>query len=341
MIPNEKLEEIRTSLKKSVNPLFFFDDDCDGVCSFLLLKKFIDKGNGVIVKHSPILDVEYERKIKEYSPDIIFVLDKPIITQNFVDKVNVPLIWLDHHPIIEIKGLHYYNPRLENKNDERPTSYWCYQITKQNLWLGTLGCIADSFVPEFAKDFMKIYPDLLLKNIKTAYDAYFNTKLGKLIKIINFNLKGKTSEAMKSVNILAKIEDPYEILDQTTPKGKFIFRKAEKLDEKYNKLLEKALKCKPKGKLFVFLYNAEKISFSVDLANELNYKLPYEVIMVGGEKEDRVKMSLRSKTVVLPKIIENALKDVQGSGGGHDHACGSNINKIDFDKFIENIRKQL
>ncbi len=341
MIPPEKLEEIKDYLTKSTNPLFFFDGDCDGICSYLLLKKFIDRGKGVIVKDSPILDIAYERKIEEYYPDFVFVLDKPIITQNFIDKVNVPLIWLDHHPIVKRNGIHYYNPRLENTKDNRPTSYWCYKITKQNLWIATLGCIADWFLPEFAKDFSKDYPDLLPKDIKKAEDVLFNTRIGKLVRIVNFNLKGRTYDVMKSVNILSRIESPYEILDQTTPRGKFIFRIGEKMNKKYDNLLEKALKNKPKGKLFMFVYNTEKISFSEELANELHYRLPYEITLIAGEMKDRVKISSRSKTVILPKIIENALKNVEGYGGGHDHACGSNINKRDFDRFVDNIKEQL
>ena len=41
-------KEIRDLVQSSENPLFFFDDDEDGLCSFLLLWKHIKKGKGII-----------------------------------------------------------------------------------------------------------------------------------------------------------------------------------------------------------------------------------------------------------------------------------------------------
>ena len=150
MIPEKELEEIRIYLNKSENPLFFFDDDPDGLCSFLMLKKYVnDKGKGVILKTAPILDLKFERKIKEDSPDFIFVLDIPIISQEFIDKANVPIIWIDHHPIVEREGTHHYNPRFYNKNINIPVSYICYKLTKQDLWLATVGCVYDFEIPDF------------------------------------------------------------------------------------------------------------------------------------------------------------------------------------------------
>ena len=50
------LEEIKGYLEKSVNPLFFFDDDADGLCSFLLLYRYFKKGKYVPLKSSPALE---------------------------------------------------------------------------------------------------------------------------------------------------------------------------------------------------------------------------------------------------------------------------------------------
>ena len=111
MIPKKKLKEMREYLQKAENPLFFYDDDPDGLCSYLLFKKFINKGKGIIVKSVPILDERFARKVKEYSPDVVFILDMPDVTQDFIDKVSVPIVWLDHHQPVKRKGVHYYNPR--------------------------------------------------------------------------------------------------------------------------------------------------------------------------------------------------------------------------------------
>ena len=55
MIPESQLKEIKVALDKSENPLILFDDDPDGICSYLLLKRYMDKGKGVVVKSSPKL----------------------------------------------------------------------------------------------------------------------------------------------------------------------------------------------------------------------------------------------------------------------------------------------
>src|SRR3989344_4848685 len=163
MIPKSKLLEIKKFLEKSENPLFFFDDDADGLCSYLLLRKHIDKGKGVIVKTIPNLGINFLSKVEYYKPDIIFILDKPLVDQEFIDRVNVPILWIDHHGPYEKKGIKYYNPRLKNKKDGRPTSYWCYKIVRENMWISMVGCIGDYFLPEFTKEFSKRYPKLVNK----------------------------------------------------------------------------------------------------------------------------------------------------------------------------------
>ena len=142
-IPDEKFEEIRKYLEKSENPLIMFDDDPDGLCSFLTMNKLCDRGKHVVIKASPKLDVQYLNKITEYGPDLVVVLDKPIVSQEFIDNIQVPILWIDHHPVLKRKGIHYYNPRINDEKDNRPTTYWCYKIVnKENaLWIATIGCI--------------------------------------------------------------------------------------------------------------------------------------------------------------------------------------------------------
>lgn len=341
MLTKNQINELRTLLKNSENPLFFFDDDPDGLCSFLLLCKKFQKGKGIIVKTSPKLEPTFVQKVKKYSPDLVIILDKPIITQEFVNKVNVPIIWVDHHKPVKVKGVKYYNPILNNKNDNRPVTYWCYKITDQDLWIATIGTISDWSIPKFAKEFSKKYPDILPKNIKTQEQVLFETKLGTLIRIFSFVLKGKISQVNKCIKYLLSINTPYEILNQETQKGKFIYQRYLKINKSYKELLREALKIKPKNKLLIFIYHSNKISFTSDLASELLYKNPSKLVIVGREKNNQLRLSLRSKNIILPKIIEKALKNIPGYGGGHNFACGTYIKKQDLQDFINNIQKQI
>ena len=83
------------------------------------------------------------------------------------------------------------------------------------------------------------------------------------------------------------------------------------------------------------------MSFTGDLANELIYKFPGKIVIVGREKDGEIRMSLRSSKINLRGILNKALVNVEGYGGGHEFACGANVKKRDFDVFISQIREQV
>lgn len=336
------LSEIRKIIEKSHNPLIFFDDDPDGLVSFLLIKKHFKKGKGVVVKGKPMLDTSYLLSVSRYNPDLVIVLDKPIIEQEFVDKVHVPIVWIDHHPVIEIKGVKYYNPRIRNEEDNRCISYWCYQLTKENLWLATIGCVADYQIPNFIKKFKKDYPDLL-GDSNGQKEILFNSKLGRLIRIISFSLKGETLDVNRNIDTISRINNPRDILEGVGD-AKFLVNKTEKIEKFYDKLLEQAINENKKEKIVVFIYPSQRFSFSAELSNELLYRLPDRFIIVGREKDGEIKMSLRNpgdKRIKLPEIINKALMGLQGYGGGHDFAAGACIRKSDFEQFISVIKDEI
>ena len=108
MLTNEQISEIREHLEKAQNPVFFFDNDCDGLMAFILLRRFIDRGRGVAIKSFPELDESYTQKIEEFGADYVFILDKPQVSKAFleaVENMNLPVVWIDHHNInIKING---------------------------------------------------------------------------------------------------------------------------------------------------------------------------------------------------------------------------------------------
>ena len=77
MLTEKQVKEIREHLEKAQAPIFFFDNDADGLASFLLLRRYINRGKGVAIKSFPDLNESYARKLYELKPDYVFVLDKP------------------------------------------------------------------------------------------------------------------------------------------------------------------------------------------------------------------------------------------------------------------------
>ena len=341
MISENDLKYIREKLTSSVRPLFFFDDDADGTSSFLQLYSLVGEGKGVIIKGKPVLEEKYVRKVHEYSPDLVIILDKPMVQREFFEKVKQEIIWLDHHPIQEVpKNVKYFNPRIENSEDNTPTSYWAYKVAegtgKESLWKALVGVVGDWHLL-LDKDFREKYPYMLPKKVKTAEDALFNSELGKLIKIINWNLKGSTTEVNKSIKVLSRIKDPYDILDQKTPKGKFIYKKFEKINSQYEELLE--MSKADKDDFLVFIYDDSKLAISSELSNELLYKYPKKIIVVGRKTGDELRLSLRSKNYNLVPALEKALNLTSGYGGGHDNACGASIKQSEFDDFLNSLKE--
>ena len=337
MLTQKQFQQIRDELDNCQNPIFFFDDDPDGLCAFLLLYRYKKEGHGFVVKTHPKLDVRSAPKIEQYDADKVFVLDVANLEQDFIDASKAPVIWIDHHGPFERTGMRYFNPRINDKNVNIPTTYMCYKVVQQDLWIAMVGCIADYYMPDFLNEFKKKYPDLL-NDKKTVGDIYFSSKLGTLIKIFSFCLKGKTSEVVKNMKILTRIESPYEILNQETAKGKFIFKRYEKINKLYDSLLEDAVKAAGKEKMLVFTYSEDKMSFTGDLANELLHKFPDKIIIVGRKKDDDVRMSLRSRNILIPPILEKSLAGLEGYGGGHEYACGANIKETDFKEFVKRIK---
>ncbi len=339
MLDENDYSAIRSELDCS-SPLFFMHDDPDGLSSFLLLYRHCKKGNGVLVKTTPVVDAKYLRKVDEYRPDKIFVVDIAVVEQEFIDKANAPVVWIDHHEPLNRSKVLYFNPRVKTREAYFPATYICYRAVKQDLWIAMVGCVGDWFLPEFSDEFAEQYPDLLDKGIKNPDDALFKSKLGVLVRLFSFVLKGRTSDAMKCVRILTRIKSPYDILMQRTPEGKFLYRRYEKFNAEYQKLLSEALSGIGKDKLFVFIYDTQT-SFSSDLANNILYRYPDKFIIIGREKDGEIRMSLRARDVMVLPRLKKALEGVEGYGGGHEYACGANVKKKDFDKFVESLKRQL
>jgi single-stranded DNA-specific DHH superfamily exonuclease len=340
-LTTKEIKKFREDLASSYCPLVFFDDDPDGLTSFLQIYKEVGDGRGVVLKTKPELAESFAKRAEELNHDMIFVLDIPSIEQEFLDRVKTKVLWLDHHSPLKRTGVDYYNPRNGDDKDNRPTSYWVYKIIKKNIWVAMVGCVGDWQLPDdITKAFRKEYPDLLPKEITTPEKALFESKIGLLAKVFSFNLMGKTQDAMKSVKILTRIKSPYEILDQTTPRGKFIWKRFQVMNKDYEDLIG-SIKVRKSDKILLHIYEETRMSFTGDLSNELLYRNPDKIIIVGRSKSGETKCSLRSASAPLAPILKKALVGIEGYGGGHKFACGACIKDEDFKKFISNLKKEL
>ena len=338
MLTPKEINEIKTLLENSNNPLYLFDDDGDGLCAYLLLKKHFKKGKGIPIKTAGPLDTKYSIYFYEENSDLLVILDKALVKQELIDDINSKVIYLDHHPLQQLKKVNYYNPLLKNKKAYIPTSHMAYEVVKTNLWIATVGCLFDYHSPEFLKEFTKEYPDLLKKPESDSGYILFETKLGQLVKLFAFNMKGKINEVKKSIDFLEKIDSPYEILNQTTDNGAYLYKRYEKLNKDYEELLNKAKKIADKENVLVFEYPSTPVSFTQYLSTELSYLYKDKTIIVAREKEIDMKISLRNQKKNIAKILAKALEGLRGHGGGHEHACGASVDRRDYNEFLLRIK---
>ena len=334
MLTEKQVALLRDELATAKNPLFFYDGDGDGLASFQLLYRLNREGRGYALRTTSKLDIQLLRKVEEWQPDKIFVLDIPLMTQEFVDACKLPIFWIDHHPVQDLKNVTYFNPRIKDPDAYIPTSRMCWQISqkKEDLWLATAGCLADWHMPDFIDDFIEAYPSYLAKK----YDlprTVFKEKVGLLVKSLFFLQKGPNSEVRKSMKVLTRVESPDEIFQQTTAQGKFLFKRFDNINSMYDVILKDARKKVTRSRVLLYFYTADKWSFTANLANELIALYPKKYVIIAREKSGEVKCSLRGVDVL--GLLQEALIGTQGRGGGHPPAAGAVIPSDDWKQFLE------
>ena len=342
MLTNEQIVEIRQHLENAQNPVFFYDNDPDGMCSFVLLQKFIGRGKGVIIKSMPGLDASYFRKVEEFKADYVFVLDKPVIDQEFIDLVeraNIPLVIIDHHNVPEVKTKYYYNTFYTSGKSE-PVSYLSYKISgkKEDEWIAAIGCVTDSFIPDFMEKFKEEHEDLIDYKYKTAFDILYNTKLGKIAMILSFGIKDSTTNVVAISKFLISAKNAEDILEENA-KTKVFLSRYEEINKKYKVILKKSEDHITKDMIF-FGYSGD-LSINQYVSNELFYRHPDKVIVTVYSKGSMANLSLRWKGDIRTATV-NAIKDIEGAtGGGHEHATGARMPTDKLPLFRENLEREI
>lgn len=330
--------DIAEVLRSAKDPIYFYDDDVDGLCSYLLCKKALGEGVGVVVKRAVDREGFFRQKLVEHNPDMVVVLDIPELSQEFINS-SPTVVWIDHHPAQQRDRVHYYNPRIKNPDQNKPTTQLCYELLGGPLWLCMVGMVGDwCFDDELVKKFRETDAELLPEEITDPGTALFTSPVGLLSKVFNFCLKGKIKDVKMSVKTLEKIKDPYEILQRTTPEGAFIYKRFEEHQKVYDQLLRSAEdRVDESDDLLVYVYDHTN-TYTGELSNELLFKHPDKIIIVGRQRSGEMRCSLRSSKYNMRDILERALIGVEGRGGGHEHACGAGVAKADWKRFLENIR---
>lgn len=341
MLNPEQLIQIRNQLETAQNPLFFYDNDVDGLCSFLILRRALDRGRGIAIKSFPDLKAQYTKKVDELNPDTIVILDKAELSEEFAnhaEEKGIPIIWIDHHETKTSKEVIQKTSYYTSYPSSEPTSYIAQKIfnRQQDLWLATIGCIGDVYMPEFAEKFSKENPELLPPNTE-VFTALQSTTIGKIARKLNFGLMDTTTNIVQLIKYLFKATGPYDILEENASTRQF-HKRVNQLEEFLQKQIEKAeSQTSEQSKLLFFTYSGNT-SMSSEISNRLAYSHKDKLIVVAFLRPEKANISVRGKDAL--KITKAAIKDLLGAtGGGHEEATGAMVPISDFEKFKENIKE--
>lgn len=340
-IPPEQLQDFRERVLAAERPLFFFDDDGDGLCSYLLcFRARGGDGYGTRVHGSATVTSDFLRKVEENKPDLIVILDKPYVEQEFLDGVACPVLWLDHHEPQTMQGAHltYYNPRIADDADNRCTTHWVYHALgkPEDLWIGAVGCVGDWQITDVAQAFHKQDPELL-PAVATAPQALFDTPFGELARVFQFNLKGDARDVRTAIKIFTRVETHTELLEHKTPRAKLLWKRYEKINREYHRLLAQVRASASDEPILTHIFDDLPISLISELSNQMIHEYPDKIIFLARRHGGDHKLSIRSAGTPVAPSVKKALErsGARGNAGGHTLACGGKIPDDDFPKFYE------
>lgn len=339
MITTEVREKVLSILDGAKEPIFYFDDDPDGLCAFLLLFRRNRDGFFYPVKSKPEVTERLARKAEENRSDAVFILDIARVEQEFLDRIKVPAVWIDHHPPQQRTGVYCVNPLREGQ-ESRPTAALAYEIVQEDVWIAAIGTLNDQYWPEFMGELRAQYPDLVPSDITTIEGARFNSTIGILARVFSFSTKGARGGWLRAIRALIKVKHPDEILNQTTAEGRLLWTRYLTVDEEFQALREKAMKVVPEKGLWVFTYLPGKYSVTRELADEMISMQRESLLILGRQIDGEYRCSMRSREGPPVKpVLEYALKDVRGYGGGHERACGGCIPAEDWPRFLQRMQE--
>lgn len=353
-IPPDQLEAFKDRVLAAKRAIVFYDDDGDGLSSYLLLYRARGGDNGstigIRVHASAIVPTEFAiRKIEENGGDLVVILDKPGVEQALLETCPLPILWLDHHEpqtkaVAGAKETTYLNPRVGDDKDNRCTTYWVWHALgrEQDLWLAALGSISDWQMTDIADAFRVQHPELL-GDATDAPHALFDQPFGTLAALLQFNLKGESGEVRAAIKTLGRIESLEELIERKTARSKLLWKRYEAMRYEYDKLLAQILRSLTEDPVLFHMFKDVETSFTGELSNRLLHEHPDKITFLARDESGDVKFSVRSASTPIVAALKKALEasGARGNTGGHSLACGGKINSEDFPKFYEEFRRAM
>lgn len=307
-----------------------YHGDADGVCSAVLMSKFL--GNKVQMSspndsHGIYITEELMEQINLF-PFKVFV--DLAVNQWDYKKIKEKVLVIDHHSTREDlnrEGFVYINPRLDNPKIYLPASYLVYELLRsidkkmeRYAWIAAVGVIGDK--GDVSKiEFKERIEDLtfLAEVIEASKGVY--------------GYRG----IVKAYEIFLEAEKPKDVLDSKLTKTHQQFQKEidkTMIDFKYHS------EYFPEKNAYLYrVYSKYKISSVI--STKLSEEKPDAAFFIyTGGKVLSLSSRCQTSRINLAELLSR-LSEGLGSGGGHPPAAAANISQENAEKFMERLRNYL
>lgn len=339
----------RAFLKKMSSPCIVHHADSDGVCSAVLIAKFL-RYEGIepafiSPNDGPGIDIS-KGLVAEISSSLSSVfLDMQVDSLGIVEKLNCERNFiLDHHlPVKDLNTMNtmHMNPRFIRKDAYIPTSYLAYHLCSPSTegfeWIALVGIVGDRGYAE-SRDVIekakKKYPGLISS---TKDDDLQRGTFGILSEMIEASKAVKSLEGIRrAFSVFSDASEPKDVMDSFLMRWRDDFRnEAARIEADFEQSAERFRATNS----FIYSINS-KYHMSSFISNILADKHPDAAIFI-VKKGDGVKVSARCQSgrVNVAKLLEETALGI-GRGGGHPKAAGAYVPHKTAE-FMDRLRERL
>lgn len=325
------------NIKPTDGVVLVYNDDVDGICSCVLVKKWlahIGLEPYIIAQPMPP-EKNLIRRIQTGLPNKIIFLDMAVDQQPLVLKKLkgiADILIVDHHVIshdMSELGLVHYNPRFEDPRRYQSTSYIVYKIASRLmdlsewLWIAALGAVAD---------YDLTYSQDVIKEAQKNWSLETFSKIAAMIESVRVTKVMSCDQIVELVNNSKRPEQLLEAGD---------FRQAyEKIQTEMAAVLLDVETSAERLNSLLFYNIKSKYNIKSPISTQLSEKWPEKFIVVYEKIGKYVNASVRNqnKRFDVNRILRLAARGIRGcSAGGHEAAGAAQMLEKDWPEFKQRL----
>jgi len=330
-----------------------FHNDADGICSCVLMNKFLKQKIGreadFLISQPMPPDKNLLQKIRLSLPTKVIFLDLAIDqNKSLIKKIETDceILVIDHHQIsnnLNSKKTVHYNPLFKN-SVYQSASYLTYKICSEicnmekYLWVSLVGIVGDYNIADsmdLINEAKKKYPRLIKK---CDQETVHNSLFGQIADMISA-AKACRISCEEIVKIISNIKFPDDVWTNQT-----LTESYRKIQKEMERLMIDAKSNIDTNKNIIFYEIKSPYNLRSPLATRLSKEYQKKLIIIWSKIKNRVKLSARNqnKNIDVGKVLRNAIKGIKhASAGGHATAAGLDIRKGDWEVVKERLEREV